>query len=159
MDSDCLVKLTKAGAKGPVTGSMEVDIPGKVMSETVTQGKRHGYQDAVEIESNIKKNRLRVVSRTKEKRFPLASSEGEKQVLALFLRGGYDAVASDDQRFLKKLETQGIPYLTPTACILFLYQTGVQSREDVSRLLEQIKPFVSAEEFEMAIYHLEEQEE
>ena len=125
------------------------------MSETVTEGKKRGYADAVHIESNIRKKRLRVMAGVKKKRFHLVSSEGEAQVLSLFVRGGYDAVASDDQRFLKKLEAEEIPYLTPTACLLYLFQTRANSREEVFQLLQQIRPFVSTEEYEMARYHLE----
>ena len=157
MDSDCLVKLTKAGAKNAVTKSMEVHIPRRVMMETVREGKRRGFQDALEIEANIKKRWLRVIALMKRGRFPLASGAGEAEVLSLFRRGGYDALASDDQRFLKKLETVGIPYLTPTACILYVYLSGTNTKKEAFQLLQQLRSFISAEEYEMAKYYLETQ--
>ena len=155
MDSDCLVKLTKAGAKDAVTKALEVYIPRGVVRETVVTGKQRRYADAIEIESNIRKKRLRVLQAEKSGRYPLISSRGEAQVLTSFLKGGYDAVASDDQRFLKKLDSEGIPYLTPTACILYLFYNKANTREEVIQFLFQVRPFVSNEEYEIARHDLE----
>ena len=53
MDSDCLVKLTKAGAKEAVMREMEVYIPHLVKKETVDEAKKRGYQDASIIEKRV----------------------------------------------------------------------------------------------------------
>ncbi len=57
MDSDCLIKLTRAKAKEVVLRNIEVYIPPKVFEETVTIPKDEGYMDAFIIEDN-KKNGL-----------------------------------------------------------------------------------------------------
>lgn len=54
MDSDCLIKLTRAKAKEVVLRNIEVCIPPKVFEETVTIPKNKGYPDAVIIEDNQK---------------------------------------------------------------------------------------------------------
>ena len=46
MDSDCLIKLTRAKAKEVVLRNIEVCIPPKVFEETVMIPKEKGYPDA-----------------------------------------------------------------------------------------------------------------
>ena len=58
IDSDSLIKLTKAGAKVKVLSNMEVYIPPMVMSET-TQHKDK-FIDALIIHENIEKGFLKV---------------------------------------------------------------------------------------------------
>jgi len=67
MDSDCLVKLTKAGAKEAIVSAMEVHIPPLVKKETVDEAKERGYQDAFINEENIDKKVLQVVKHQREK--------------------------------------------------------------------------------------------
>jgi predicted nucleic acid-binding protein len=58
IDSDSLIKLTKAGAKEKVLSNIEVYIPPMVMSET-TQHKDK-FIDALTIHENIEKGFLKV---------------------------------------------------------------------------------------------------
>lgn len=53
------------------------------------------------------------------------------------------AVASDDQRFLKKLEAADIPYLTPSACITFLYKNSAVVKTEALDMIERLKLFIS----------------
>lgn len=59
MDADCLVKLTKAGAKEAIVSAMEVHIPLLVKKETVDEAKKHGYQDAFIVEDNLDKKNIK----------------------------------------------------------------------------------------------------
>jgi len=154
MDSDCLVKLTKAGAKEVVMREMEVYIPHLVKKETVDDAKKRGYQDAFTIEKNIDKRVLQVV-RHKEGASIFPASKGEKDVVSLYTSGGYDAVASDDRRFLKKLEAVNIPYLTPVTCIIYIYKKGRIVKSKALEIMEGIKPFISSEEYKIARFYLE----
>jgi hypothetical protein len=153
MDSDCLVKLTKAGAKAEVVSGMEVHIPSLVKTETVDEAKGKGYQDGIIIERNIAKSRLRVVK--PGKKAVIATTKGETDVVSLFLNGGYDAIASDDRRFLKKLESANIPYLTPAACLVYLHSAKKIAKFAALELLESLKPFISKEEYATAKLRLE----
>lgn len=155
MDSDCLVKLTKSGAKEIVAASMEVHIPYLVKMETVDDVKERGYQDTLMIEENIEKNILHVVRHRGTPPRTVTVSKGEEDVVSLFLKGGYDAIASDDRRFLKKLEAANIPYLTPCACILYLYYIGSTGRPGALELLEGLRQFVGSEEYEISKLYLE----
>ena len=155
MDSDCLVKLTKGGAKEAVVRAMEVHIPEVVKKETVDEGKERGYQDSLVIEENINNKGLHVVKQRGKSPMTIPGVKGEAEVLSLYLNGGYDAVASADRRFLKRLEVGNIPFLTPTACVIYLYRTGNIDKSDVVNILEKIRPFISSEEYMMSKFYLE----
>jgi len=124
MDSDCLVKLAKAGAKEAILSSIEVSIPALVKKETVDEAKVKGHQDGLIIEENLSKKTLHVVEAKRKKQSLMAATKGEEEVVSVYLSGIYDAVASDDRRFLKRLESANIPYLTPTACLVYLCEEG-----------------------------------
>lgn len=111
MDSDALIKLTKSGAKELITENFDVTIPERVYEETVTEAA--AYPDAQEIDRNVEARRIEVKKTSHTER-------GEMAVLDLFLRGGYDLLVSDDNRFLKHLAADGIPYLTPPFLIIYL---------------------------------------
>lgn len=155
MDSDCLIKLTKAGAKEAVTLAMKVYIPSMVKKETVDEVKERGYQDALTIEENIEKKVLKVVKNRRNSFVKVPGTKGEMEAVALYSEGGYDAIASDDRRFLKKLDAAEIPYMTPTACVLYLYQSGKVGKSEVLRLLGRMRPFISGEEYRIALFYLE----
>jgi hypothetical protein len=155
MDSDCLIKLTKAGAKEFVLLAMEVHIPQLVKKETVDEVKERGYQDALIIEKNIESNTLHVVKHRGRSLTTIPSTKGEMEVISLYLEGSYNAIASDDSRFLKKLETANIPYLTPSACVVYLYTCGRVGKSEVLHILEDMKPFISKEEYMISKFYLE----
>jgi len=46
---------------------------------------------------------------------------GEAAVFRLYKSGGFDAVSSDDSKFLEILDALDIPYLTPSALIVHLF--------------------------------------
>ena len=155
MDSDCLVKLTKSGAKEAIVSAMEVHIPSLVKKETVDVAKERGYQDAFTIEENIDKKVLHVDEPRRKKLTAISGMKGEDDVVSLYMSGNYDAIASDDQRFLKRLEASNIPFLTPTACLVFLYANKKFERLAISELLESLKPLISREEYVVAKLYME----
>lgn len=157
MDSDCLVKLSKAGAKEAIVSAMEVSITPLVKKETVDEAKANGYRDAFMIEENIDKELLHVV-KLQGKTLPVVSViKGEKEVVSLFSQGNYDAIASDDKRFLKKLDSAKIPYLTPAACLIYLYKSNKIKKAEVAGMLEALKPFISRDEHAVVKLYLKEQ--
>jgi rRNA-processing protein FCF1 len=150
MDSDCLVKLTKAGAKEAILLSIEVSIPTLVKRETVDEAKEKGHQDSLMIEENLRKKTLHLVEAKRKKRPLLTDAKGEEEVVSVYLSGTYDAVASDDRRFLKRLESANIPFLTPTACLVYLYMGGKIEQSKALQMLESLKPYVSSQEYAVA---------
>jgi rRNA-processing protein FCF1 len=155
MDSDCLVKLTKAGAKEAILSGIEVFIPALVKKETVDEAKDKGHQDSLMIEENLRKKMLHVVDAKRKKQSLMAATKGEEEVVSVYLSGTYDAVASDDRRFLKRLGSANIPYLTPTACLVYLYKEERIEQFRALQMLESLKPFVSSQEYAVARIYME----
>lgn len=152
MDSDSLIKLTKAGAKEIVLNNMEVYIPTLVMSET-TQNKKK-FSDALKIQENINRGLL-MVKNPSESSFvkSLGIKGGEAQVL--MLHDSSSVISSDDAKFLNFLENLNIPYLTPASVIVFLLKKRAIRKEESRRLLGNLKEFVSDEEYHLAMDEVE----
>lgn len=160
MDSDCLIKLTKGGAKGDVTMCVDVTIPETVKTETVDEGKAHGYPDPLEIEKNIKKGRIKVkptrtTSEIRHAAETLRLRGGEVDVYSLFQKGNFAVIASDDQKFMRKMEEMGISCMTPTALIIYTWRKGTINRKRALELLENVKPIVSDEEYILSKLEIE----
>jgi hypothetical protein len=143
MDADCLIKLTNAGGKEPVCRAFAVVIPVGVRREVVDEG--GDRPDAVTVERNIQAGVLAVAGAGETR-----SGKGEDWALTLYGEGGYDGICSDDRRFLAKLRTLGIPFLTPAALIVVLAQKGCLSRDEAMARLVALAPLVSADEYTVA---------
>jgi len=78
---------------------------------------------------------------------------GEAQVLMLY--DGFSAISSDDGKFLNLLENLNIPYLTPTAIIVYLLKRGVVKKEEAKRYIENLRDMVSDEEYHLAMDEVE----
>lgn len=142
MDSDALIKLTKSGAKELIAEYFEVAIPKRVYEETVIEAE--GYPDAEEIDKNVKARKIDVKEATN-------ASRGEMAVLYLYERGDYDLLVSDDNRFLKHLNANGIPYLTPPFLIIYLLHEGVLSKSYAEKYIDDLKMYISEDEYLVAI--------
>jgi rRNA-processing protein FCF1 len=112
MDADCLIKLTKAGLKEAVCTYLSVVIPQVVKHEVIDLGKNH--PDSKVIKDNLTKGLLSMSG------LKTQDSKGEESVLAVFQNGGFDAVCSDDKRFIRRLRAIDVPYVTPAVCIVLL---------------------------------------
>jgi len=142
MDADCLIKLTKAGLKEEVCRSMTVFIPGEVKRETVDQA--DGRPDSTRIAENIKARLIHV------KGDATGTRKGESAVLDLYNTGTFDAVASDDHRFLKHLRGLGVPFAVPAALVVLTARhRKLDNQETLNRLLS-LKPYVSQEQYAVA---------
>lgn len=159
MDSDILIKLTRAGAKEVVAAAVEAVIPPAVEKEAVVEGKEGGFPDAFEIERNIKKGLVRVVRapRTKETEEiveKLGLRGGEADIFRLFKAGKCGAVASDDQKFLDLVAALNVPFVTPSALVINVWKKGKIGKEECLRLLEKLRPMISEEEYQLAVIEL-----
>ena len=160
MDADCLIKLTKGGAKGDVSLCVEIIIPEGVEVEAVDQGKAGGYPDSLEIERNIRTGKIRVerTCETEEVRLiaeTLRLRGGEIKVYSMFHGGGFQAIASDDQRFMRKMDEIGVPCITPTALIIHTWRRKGIDEERALELLQRISAYVSEEEYALSKLEIE----
>jgi rRNA-processing protein FCF1 len=139
MDSDCLIKLTKAGIKETVCAHISVVIPQVVTHEVIDLGKNH--PDSMVIKDNLDKGLLSLSG------IETQDVKGEEAVLAIFQNGGFDAVCSDDKRFIRRLRALDVPYITPAVCIVLLLKQGEIIMPDAVEKLESLRPFISSDEY------------
>ena len=57
------------------------------------------------------------------------------------------AIASDDQKFIRKMEEMGVPCLTPSALITLTWRIGLMDKGRTLGLLEKIRAMISEEEY------------
>ena len=152
-DADSLIKLTKAGAKEVIVKHLDVIIPGRVKEECVDEAQ--GKPDAVLIEQNIDKNKIKV-AKTKPK-----DSATEKEIQSLNLYGGeqdlyrlstqmsHDLLSSDDQKFLRLLQNLQKKAVTSSSLIVLLYKKKKINQKQAHELLSNLRKYVSEEEYEL----------
>jgi hypothetical protein len=160
MDADSLIKLTKAKAKEVILKNIEAYIPPKVVEETVEIPKEEGYPDAFLIEANLKKGLLAVVKIEENKEVEemvarLRMRGGEADVFRLYKSGGFDAVSSDDGKFLEILDALDVPYMTPSAIVVHLFRKKVLLKGDAESYINNLKEMISDEEYYLAIREVE----
>ena len=160
MDADSLIKLTKAKAKEVILKNIEAYIPPKVVEEAIKIPKEEGYPDAFLIEENLKKGLLEV-GKIEEKEEAdemidrLRIRGGEADVFRLYKPGEFNAISSDDGKFLEILDALDIPYLTPSALIIYLLKEKVLSKEETKRYINNLKEMISSEEYYLAMREVE----
>lgn len=142
MDADCLIKLTKAGLKEDVCRAFDVTIPHLVKEEIVDRGKVKKLPDALVIEANIRKKLIQV-----DKKRDQTIDVGEKEAMALFQKGGYDAIGSDDKRFIKQLRLFTIPYITPGVFIAVMLKQVDIIPEYAEERLQALAEYISENEY------------
>jgi len=139
MDADCLIKLTKANLKELVCGNITVVIPFAVKVEVVDNAGAH--PDAEMIRMNIK-NRVLTV-----KGEQAGCEKGEEAALHLFKRGGFDALCSDDRRFIGRLKIMNIPYITPAVFIAILLKQRTLTIKEAMEKLDLLALYISDDEY------------
>jgi rRNA-processing protein FCF1 len=140
MDSDCLIKLAKSSLKELVCRSFTVVIPPLVRKEVVDEGS--GRPDAELVRENLEK-KLLSQSAGRER----SVSRGEEAVFTVFQSGHYDAICSDDRKFIKRLRVFHVPYLTPAVLIAVLVRNGKLVLSEALDKLDSLAPMISDEEY------------
>lgn len=139
MDADCLIKLTKAGLKERVCAVWSITIPELVRRETVERAPL--LPDAVRIRENVAKRRISV------RDVAGAQADGEDEALHLFREGGFDVIASDDARFIRRLRGLGVPFAVPAVIAVLLCRDGALTTDPAREALEALRPHVSADQY------------
>lgn len=161
MDTDALIKLTKAGGKEAIAQAVEIWIPPLVYREAVAHGKAAGYADASRIDTNVSAGRLRLAASSTPRRSPSLDLfvGGEREVVATFQKGDFFAVVSDDQRMLSRLKPLGIPFATPGTLLVLLVREARLAPGEARRLLDGLRPWISPDEYAICAMALEERHE
>ena len=139
MDADCLIKLTKAKLKELVCKNFTVIIPQTVKKEVIDNAL--GHPDAVILRENLEKDLLTV------NKLRSSSKKGEDAIFAIYKHGEFDAICSDDKRFIKRLRLFDIPYITPSVFIAVLLRSGKLTINEACKKLDLLSPFISDDEY------------
>lgn len=150
MDADCLIKLTKAGLKEDVCRAFKVTLPHLVKEEIVDRGKARQLPDALVVERNLSEGMIKVKSDK-----TIKATAGEKEVLALYQKGGFDAVGSDDKRFIRQLRLFNVPYITPAVFIALMVKQGTVNIAAALKKLEALSAYISDDEYSTVKLFLE----
>ena len=142
MDADCLIKLTKADLKERVCAVWSVTIPDLVRRETVERAPH--LPDAARIRENVEKRLIGV------REAAGSQADGEDAALFLFREGGFDVIASDDARFIRRLRVLGVPFAVPAVIAVLLCRDGVLTVDQAREALEALRPHVSADQYAAA---------
>jgi rRNA-processing protein FCF1 len=151
MDSDCLIKLTKAGLKEFICKEERIVIPGIVKREVVDAGKSKDHPDAELIEENIRHGLITLAKEVVSDRV-----KGDQALVTIFRRGRYKAVATDDAKLTRILQATGIPYILPALLIFLICRKGLIDKTKGLNWLERLSPFISEEEYSVTKLLLEE---
>jgi len=138
MDADCLIKLTKAQLKETVCAAFEVVVPSRVRQEVMLNASEH--PECSVVEKNLRSGGLAEVPGD------CPDAKGEDAVLAVYQSGSYAGVASDDKRFVRKLQLLGVPYITPAVFVFLLVRQEQLGLDNGFAKLEQLSPMVSDQE-------------
>ena len=152
MDSDCLIKLTKAGLKELVTKHETIVIPEVVRQEVVDRGKERGSSDADIVGKNIATQKIQVAQL---KLKPLHRS-GDKALIKTFQNGKYNAVATDDRKLIRLLQALNIPFIMPGLILYALRQRSLINRQTAFEGLNRLAEFISEDEYSTVKLLLEE---
>lgn len=141
IDSDCLIKLTKAGLKDLVGSKDIIFIPDVVKREIVDAGKMKGCTDAFVVEKNIEANMIAIVDASSD--YP----KGDQALISLFRREDYDVVGTDDVKLTRKLKMYSIPFILPGLIIYQLLKDNMINKKTALWALHQLSEFISEDEF------------
>lgn len=150
MDADCLIKLTKAGLKEDICRAFKVTLPHLVKEEIVDRGKARQLPDALVVEKNISEGKIKIKSDK-----TIKATAGEKEVLAIYQKGGFDAVGSDDKRFIRHLKLFNVPYITPAVIIALMVKQGSLTIAAALKKLEALSAYISDDEYSTVKLFLE----
>ena len=153
MDSDCLIRLTKAGLKDVVCRHFRIFIPAVVKMEVVDAGKQHQCSDATIVEQNIQDERILIATSRQ------SYENGDSALISLFSGKKYDAVATDDSKLTRKLKAADIPFVLPGIILFVLFQKNKITHNEAIRSLEKLSEFISEDEFSTVSILLEKKDE
>jgi rRNA-processing protein FCF1 len=139
MDSDCLIKFTKAGLKELIVKNYVVFIPSVVEFEVVETGKVRGHIDALIVKENIERKLIHVIA-TKGKH------DGDSALIENFALSECQYIATDDKKLTRILKSRAIPYLLPAVMIYHLCQIKIITKAEAKKNLSRLKPYISPDE-------------
>jgi hypothetical protein len=151
LDTDALLKLVRAGAKEAMASAFDVALPPAVYREAVDQGA--GHADAELVAADVRSGRMSVRAEPGDAmEDALLPDGGEREVLRLYLSlrtAEPGALASDDERFLRRLRSLGVTALTPGTVLVLMVRRGAMARDEALACLDRLRSSIGTAQYEM----------
>ena len=142
LDSDALIKLTHSEAIFKVCETFSCLITSEIKEETVKEGKKWFYPDALVIEKLIKDNLVKIRDSKRKLGIKEDLGKGEKLVLELYHSARNSTIVSDDLAFIRHLENENIPFFVPSDLIISLKKLNKISLKEALYFLDKLKVFI-----------------
>src|SRR3989338_2287863 len=134
-DSDGLIKMAKSGILEVALEHFDSCISQEVFDETVTEGKKLQFEDADFIEEMVTNNQLKIqkysIDKNLEDKLKNKPSLGVGEISAIHLFNSLkaDAIITDDQKFIRFLQSEQLPAIVPASLIHKLHQLKKINKE------------------------------
>ncbi len=145
IDSDALIKLTKSGAMEEICRYYNCTITTEIKNESVDEGKKRLYEDALKIEGLINKNLLKVIGLKKARKIKENFGKGEISAIILYFQEKNSVIITDDSAFIKYLEQNAIRFVIPADLILLLKVQNKIDKKTALQYLENIRVYIKEE--------------
>ena len=117
--------------------------------QEVLKGKDKLYEDAFVIEALVTQKMIHKVKvQLPEEVQGLGC--GERSAFKLLKDMKVDAIITDDQRFIRYLDKEGVEFITPTDVIVTMTLKRMIHRTIGDHALESLKPFIKKENYQLA---------
>tara|TARA_Y100000310_G_scaffold139131_2_gene138376 strand:+ start:98 stop:589 length:492 start_codon:yes stop_codon:yes gene_type:complete len=144
-DSDALIKLTYSESIFKICETFNCLITKEIQEETVVEGKKRLYPDAIKIEKLIIDKKLKVKNSKKTIKTKENFGVGEESILRLYNTFKKGIIVTDDLAFIKYLESNNIIFIIPTDLIIILNKLKKINYEEAIYFLDKIKVFIKEE--------------
>jgi len=147
LDADASIKLTKISIIETFATGFEVFLTREVYEEHVVSGLKRNYEDAKKMECLVSNGKITVTDITEKSsvydNFKLG--RGEKSVINNYMINNIDLIVSDDEAFLKILDSHEVPFIPVAGTILMCVIKDLISKEKGLKYLEVLKPMIKDE--------------
>ena len=144
-DSDALIKLTKSGLLEDICNCYKCIITTEVKNESVYEGKKRLYKDALKIEDAINKKLMNIADLKRLRKIKENLGKGEISTLNLYFEEKNSVIVTDDSAFIKYLEENNIKFFVPADLILLMKVSNKIDRKTALIYLEKMKDFIKEE--------------
>lgn len=145
IDSDALIKLAKAGFLEQICKRYSCAITAEVKSESVDEGKKRFYKDALKIEELIDKKLLKIIELKKLSDIKGNFGKGEVSAVNLYFQEKNNTIVTDDSAFIRYLEEENVNFILPADIILLMKRSKKIDEKTALRYLDKMKHFIREE--------------
>ena len=159
-DADGVIKLGMSGTLAALLSVAEVLVPEAVYQESVPTGKREMYEDAFELERELREGGAKVIRAGENEQAERlledapALGPGEPAALRVAYESGVDVILTDERAFHGFLARAGMGALVPAVASVLLDERGAESVEGAVEALGSIEGSIHSEVHEAAMKDL-----